>query len=77
MPHSQTDPLSHPTIAVSAVKETKEINFFVKTVDPVVFDFNDLLSDKDLSEQIERAFGQDSLGLCLVKNLPVNSSFFL
>lgn len=39
-----------------------------------MLDFQDLLSDKDLSDQIEEAFGNrpTSLGLVLIKNVPVS-----
>ena len=36
----------------------------------VVLDYNDLIADVDLSEQIESAFGFDGLGLLTVKNVP-------
>jgi len=36
----------------------------------VVLDYNDLVARKDLSDEIERAFGADGIGLLTVKNVP-------
>lgn len=37
---------------------------------PVVFDWADLASGKDLTAEVEKAFGEGSLGLCIVKGVP-------
>lgn len=37
---------------------------------PVVFNWADLASGKDLTSEVEKAFGEGSLGLCVVKGVP-------
>ena len=36
----------------------------------VVLDYNDLISGKDLTSEIEKAYGYDGIGLLTVKNVP-------
>ena len=36
----------------------------------VVLDYNDLIAGKDLSREIEKAYGYDGIGLLTVKNVP-------
>eukprot|EP01031_Cornospumella_fuschlensis_P052881 gene52881-64609_t len=38
--------------------------------DVVQLDYNDLLEGKDLTAEIERAFGVDGVGVLTVKNVP-------
>jgi isopenicillin N synthase-like dioxygenase len=39
-------------------------------LDPVVLDYNDLVNNVDLSQEIKKAFGFDGAGLLVVKNVP-------
>lgn len=38
--------------------------------EPIVLDFDALVSNEDLSSFIQNAFGKDGLGVCIVKNVP-------
>lgn len=40
------------------------------SADVVVLDYNDLINDVDLSSQIEKAYGNEGIGLLTVKNVP-------
>ena len=45
-------------------------NFNVVKGDVVVLDYNDLVNKVDLSEQIEKAYGESGLGILTVSNIP-------
>lgn len=40
------------------------------SAEAVCLDYHDLVSGKDLSAEIERAYGYDGLGILTVKNIP-------
>lgn len=64
-------PVQNPT-TVTAARSLGGTGRYFSTIqaEPVMIEYEDLLNGKDLSQQIEKAFGFEGLGLITVRNVP-------